>query len=221
MIVRSEETIVMIGGAVVAKRLLDRALQLATKVVAVDRGADIALSHSLIPEAVIGDFDSISSQARDKLAPETLHHIAEQDSTDFDKALRNVEAPLVIGVGFSGERIDHQLACYNSLSRYPRNRCVLLGQKDLVFLAPPTLQLDLEESTPVSLFPLGAVEGISDGLRWPIGGLNFAPDGQIGTSNMAEGAVEISVTSPKMLVILPNTQLELVVDALLNNLSRW
>ena len=211
----------MIGGAAVAKKLLDRVLKLATKVVAVDRGADTALSYRLNPDAVIGDFDSISTEARNSLAQEILHHIAEQDSTDFDKALRNVDAPLVVGVGFSGERIDHQLACYNSLIRHPQNRCILVGQKDLVFLAPPNLLLDLKANSPVSLFPFGAVEGISDGLRWPIGGLNFAPDGQIGTSNIAEGSVELSVTSPKMLVILSNKNLELVVDALLNSPSRW
>jgi thiamine pyrophosphokinase len=39
------------------------------------------------PEAVIGDFDSIRPAARTALPPDRLHPIAEQDTTDFDKAL--------------------------------------------------------------------------------------------------------------------------------------
>jgi thiamine pyrophosphokinase len=91
----------------------------------------------------------------------------------------------------------------------------------LVFLAPPSLRLDLEAGCAISLFPMGAVEGISDGLHWPIGGLNFAPDGQIGTSNRATGPVHLSLTAPKMLVILPANTLELASQALLSTVSSW
>src|SRR6056297_2856129 len=186
-------------------------MALAPRVVAADSGADTALGYGITPEAVIGDFDSITKATR-KILPETsLHRIAEQNSTDFDKCLRNINAPLVIGVGFTGDRQDHQLSCMNTLVRYPERPCVLLGRDELVFLCPPALRLDLAKGTRVSLFPLGAVEGVSDGLRWPIGGLNFAPDGLIGTSNEARGPVDIAVTSPKMLVILPSSTLTPVV----------
>jgi len=221
LIVHSEETITLIGGAKLDRHLLDRAMALAPRVVAADGGADAALLHEVIPEAVIGDFDSLSTSAREVLPPESLHPIEEQDSTDFDKCLRNIDAPLVIGVGFSGDRLDHQLACYNTLVRHPARRCVLLGREELVFLAPPTLRLELTAGTAVSLFPMGAVEGVSDGLRWPIGGLNFSPDGRIGTSNTALGPVDLSVTSAKMLVILPESTLETVVGALLEGMAYW
>ena len=221
MIVHSKETITLIGGAKLDGHVLDRAMALAPRVVAADGGADAALLHEVIPEAVIGDFDSLSTSAREVLPPESLHPIEEQDSTDFDKCLRNIDAPLVIGVGFSGDRLDHQLACYNTLVRHPARRCVLLGREELVFLAPPALRLELTAGTAVSLFPMGAVEGVSDGLRWPIAGLNFSPDGRIGTSNTALGPVDLSVTSAKMLVILPESTLETVVGALLEGTAHW
>ena len=41
---------------------------------------------------MIGDFDSISDAAQRALPPAALHRIAEQDSTDFDKCLRNIDA---------------------------------------------------------------------------------------------------------------------------------
>ncbi|SLN19324.1 Thiamin pyrophosphokinase, catalytic domain [Roseovarius litorisediminis] len=221
MIVHELEPITLIGGAAVNKPILLRAQSLAPQVVAADGGADAALAHDVMPLAVIGDFDSLSDSARAKIPADRLHEIPEQESTDFDKCLRNIMAPLVIGVGFSGSRLDHQLAAYNTLVRHPQHRCILLGTEELVFLAPPSLKLDLPKGCEVSLFPFGAVEGVSDGLLWPIAGLNFAPDGRVGTSNHATGPIHLSVTAPKMLVILPQAMLELAVEALLATVAGW
>jgi thiamine pyrophosphokinase len=220
-IVDESEPVTLIGGAEVTGARIARARALALQVVAADSGAEAALAHGITPRAVIGDFDSLGAAARDALPPASLHPIAEQDSTDFDKCLRNISAPLVIGIGFSGDRLDHQLAAYNTLVRHPARRCVLLGAEELVFLCPPSVSLPVAAGTPLSLFPMAAVEGVSDGLRWPIGGLNFAPDGRVGTSNAATGTVHLSVTAPKMLVILPESALETVVAALMATTAAW
>ncbi|WP_101065406.1 thiamine diphosphokinase [Roseovarius salinarum] len=221
MIVQSSEAVTLIGGADVRRPSLDRALNIAPRLVAADGGADAALALGLTPEAVIGDFDSLSDEARARLADDSLHPFADQDTTDFDKCLDNISAPLVIGVGFSGARLDHQLAAYNTMVRHAHQRCILLGTEELVLLAPPSLALDLPPGCPVSLFPLGAVEGVSDGLRWPISGLRFSPDGRVGTSNVATGPVDLSVTAPKMLVILPEHALEEAARALLDRPATW
>jgi thiamine pyrophosphokinase len=221
MIVADNKPVTLIGGAEIKKTLLDRAQSLGPLVVAADGGADAALYNGVVPDAVIGDFDSLSEAARERLPNSSLHKIAEQDTTDFDKCLRNIDAPLVVGIGFSGNRLDHQLAAYNTLVRHPDRPCLLLGVEELVFLCPPSIRLDLKISTPVSLFPMGAVEGVSDGLEYPIDGLNFAPDGRVGTSNVAIGPVDISVTSPKMLVILPQESFEQAAKALLAARSHW
>ncbi len=221
MIVDHSGPVLLIGGGVVSPSELALARALCTVVVAADSGADAALAQGIRPDAVIGDLDSLSDAARAALPPERLHLIAEQDSTDFDKCMRNISAPLVIGVGFCGARVDHELATLNTLVRRPDRRCLLLGAATLTFLAPPALRLPLEPQTPVSLFPMAAVEGVSDGLFWPIAGLNFTPDGQIGTSNVATGDVFLNFTSPKMLMILPTHCLELAVRALLDTPQTW
>ena len=221
MIVVHDKPVTLIGGAEVSKPVLSRAQSLAPLVVAADGGAKAALVNGVVPRAVIGDFDSLTDDMRAQIPKEALHPIPEQDTTDFDKCLRNIAAPLVVGIGFSGKRLDHQLAAYNTLVRHPDRPCLLLGVEELVFLCPPSIRLDLETGCPVSLFPMGAVEGVSDGLQYPIDGLNFAPDGRVGTSNTALGPVDISVTSPKMLVILPQECLEQVASALLTAGSNW
>lgn len=200
---------------------LQRVLALTSCAVAADSGAGPLLDHGIRPEAVIGDFDSITDAHRGAIPEQALHPVAEQDSTDFEKCISRIDAPLIVGAGFSGARVDHQMAVCNVLVRWPARRCALLGSDDVIFLAPPHMALDLPPGCRVSLFPMGVVEGRSSGLNWPIDGLVMTPDGQIGTSNMATGAMELNVTAPKMLVILPADHLEAVVAMLLENAARW
>jgi len=221
MIVHKTGPVALIGGADVENAVLDLALSMAKCVVAADGGASAALARGVVPEAVIGDFDSLAADVRAALPPAALHRVTEQDSTDFEKCIARIDAPLIVGAGFSGARVDHQLAVCNVLVRWPARRCALISADDVMFLAPPEMALDLEEGCRVSLFPMGAVEGRSQGLNWSIDGLVLSPDGQIGTSNFATGRISLSVTAPKLLVILPAAHLAQVADMLLNNPARW
>lgn len=220
-IVAKSEPVTLVGGAEAAITLLHKALALGPTLIAADGGARLALAHGLLPEAVIGDLDSISGTVRAALPASALHRVAEQDSTDFEKCLMRIDAPLILGVGFSGARVDHQLAVCNALARWPQKRCVLVGADDVMFLAPPSMALDLPEGCRVSLFPMGAVEGRSEGLNWPIDGLVLTPDGQIGVSNFVVGPLQLSVTGPKLLVILPLEHLGEVAEMLLRTPARW
>jgi thiamine pyrophosphokinase len=211
----------LVGGAEVNHDLLREAMQLTSAMVAADGGAALALEIGVMPEAVIGDLDSLPDAVAAQIAPKRVHRIEEQDSTDFDKCLRHIEAPLTIGVGFSGGRVDHQLAAFATLVRHAGRRCILVGEEDLVFLAPPSLRMRPVIGSRMSLFAMAAVEGVSEGLRWPIKGLNFAPDGRDGTSNEVVGEVFLAVTAPKMLVILPVSELAEVVRALSGAVARW
>lgn len=174
----------------------------------------MALRQGLLPEAVIGDLDSISAAARAALSPDRLHLIAEQDTTDFEKCLTRIDAPLILGLGFGGPRLDHWLAVANALVRHPDLPCVILGGADIAFAAPPRISLPLAPGTRVSLFPLAPVTGRSVGLRWPIEGLHLAPDGRIGTSNEALGPVHLEFDAAGMLVILPRATLSLITAVL-------
>ncbi|SDW30095.1 thiamine diphosphokinase [Roseicitreum antarcticum] len=214
-IVQSNTGVTLIGGGETDAETLHDALRFAPEVVAADGGADVALRFGLRPRAVIGDFDSISAAAKAALPEGALFPIAEQDSTDFSKCLRSVAAPFILAVGFTGARLDHTLAAFNTLALHPGRRVIVLGGPDLCFLAPPALALNLAVGSRFSLFPMAAVSGHSRGLRWEIGGLRFAPDGISGTSNeVAAESVEVTFERPGMLVILPRVALPTVLDAL-------
>lgn len=215
----SDEGVTLVGGGPVARGDLAAALSRAPRLAAADSGADRALALGLQPDVVIGDLDSLSPSGRATLGPRVLH-VAEQDSTDFEKCLTRIQAPLVLAVGFTGGRLDHALAVMNALARLPGRRCVLLGDADAVVLCPPEIALDLLPGTRVSLFPMAEVTGRSIGLAWPVDGLTFSPGGTIGTSNRATGPVRLVMDGPGMLLMVPPA----ARDALLAGLQaapRW
>ncbi|MCB6178858.1 thiamine diphosphokinase [Rhodobacter sp. Har01] len=220
-IVQAVEGVTLVGGGPVPTRDLARARARAPVVVAADGGANRLLPIRVQPQAVIGDLDSISDAARAAIPADRLHFLPDQATTDFDKALRSIEAPFILALGFAGARIDHGLAVMNTLVRHANRRCLVLGPRDLAFAAPPELHLQLRPGDPLSLFPLAPVRGESDGLDWPIAGLAFAPDGFIGTSNrVSTGPVRLAFDRPGMIVILPRNRLDAAITALRGPLPR-
>jgi len=214
MIVHTSRPVTLVGGADLIRSDLDAALSLAPVLVAADGGAGLLWQAGLRPVAVIGDMDSIPPGARDAFA-DVIHEVAEQDSTDFDKALREIDAPLVLALGFTGGRLDHELAVLHSLAMRPHARCIVVGTETLVFLCPPRITLALDPGTTVSLFPLAGVRVASTGLEWPTDHLTFSPLARIGTSNAATGPVTLVPDAPHMLVILPRAELGAAINGLL------
>jgi thiamine pyrophosphokinase len=214
-VVSGHSAVTLVGGGVLRQSDLHAALALAPVLVAVDGGADAVSATGLTPAAVIGDLDSVSADVRAHLPDDIFLEISEQDSTDFDKALRHLAVPLVLAVGFTGARLDHELAVFHSLVTRPEHRCIVIGERDVVFHAPRRLSIDLAPGTRVSLFPMGPVSGRSEGLRWPIDAIAFHPARRIGTSNEATGGpVGIETDAPGLLVILPRAELDAAVAAL-------
>lgn len=208
-IVRCATVLTLLGGGAARGTEIALAVARSASVVAVDSGAEAALEAGLMPEAVIGDFDSLSEAVRVALPPDRLHRVEEQDSTDFEKALERVQAPLILGVGFTGHRRDHELAALHGLLRFAAQRVILLSEADAICLCPPDMELDLAAGTRVSLFPMMPVRGRSEGLAWPIAGIDFAPGVRIGTSNAATGGrVRLRMDRPGMLLLLPLESLD-------------
>ena len=206
--------ITLVGGGAPSRAALTRALAVAPHLVAADGGADAALDLGFTPDLAVGDFDSISEAARAVLGPDRLRHDPDQESTDFDKVLAAVDAPLILGVGFSGARLDHTLAAMSTLAQNPHRRIVLDTGEDLCLLCPPRLALDLAPGSRVSLYPLTELRCGSEGLQWPTDHLTFAPLGRIGTSNAATGPVVLTPSAPAMLLLLPVEAMGVLRDGL-------
>lgn len=213
-IVYTPEPVTLVGGGRVSRKLVNEALTYAPVPIAADGGANLALRMGIVPHAVIGDFDSIAPATKAAIPADRLIQVSEQDSTDFEKCLSRVAAPFLLAVGFAAGRLDHALAVCSALIRHAGPPVIVLSETDAVFASPGELELPLAKGTRVSLFPLTPVTGRSEGLRWPIGGLDFDPARQIGTSNEAVGPVRLTFDAPGMLVILPRACLRVAIPAL-------
>lgn len=213
-IVEFDEPVTLLGGGAVDAYQLQQMLSLAPRLVAADGGANMAVAAGLIPDFVIGDYDSVLPETLAMVPPDRQMRVPEQETTDFEKCLSRIVAPLILGLGFLGPRADHTLAAFSALVRYPERPCILIGPDDVVFACPASLALDLPPGMRLSLFPMVPVRGESTGLRWPIDGLDLAPDGRIGTSNEAVGPVTLRPGGRGLLVLLPLTGLEAAIRAL-------
>jgi len=213
-IVHEIDPITLVGGGELGPNDLKLALERAPVLVAADGGAGAAVRAGHVPVAVIGDFDSLSAQTRAQIPKDRLFPIEEQTSTDFDKALRNITAPMVLAVGFLGARVDHQLGALNTLVRHADRPCILIGAQEVIFHVPPRLTVSLEPGDIVSLFPMARVCGRSVGLEWPIDGLVLEPGGRIATSNRALGDVELKMDGAGLLMIAPRRALDAVMRAI-------
>ena len=215
VLLESTRGVTIVGAGDASSKEIANALRLAPVLVAADGGAEIALNSGFVPQAVIGDMDSLPAAVRAKLPDSSLHQIEEQDSTDFDKCLRSVSAPRFIAVGVAGPRLDHGLVALNTLVRHPQKHVLMLAGDDVAFMAPRSIELRLPPGTRVSLFALSAVTGRSRGLKWSIEGIAFAPDGRTGTSNVAVAeVVTLEFESRGMLLIMPSEHLGAAAAAL-------
>ena len=213
-IVVSSDPVTLVGGGHACVEELSEALTLAPVCVAVDGGAGLALQADVFIEALIGDLDSISPAQLSQIPPDRQFRINEQETTDFDKALRLVDAPLMIAVGFTGGRIDHQLAAFHALAKAAHVPCILLARNEIILLAPPEIAVPTQAGDVVSIVPLAPMTGTSTGLEWPIDGLALDPLTRIGTSNRATGPMTLTCDSPHGLLILPRRLIRQVAASL-------
>ncbi|MEM0922827.1 MAG: thiamine diphosphokinase [Pseudomonadota bacterium] len=212
---RFDGPVTLVGGGALDRSMLEEARELAPDLVAADGGANLLADWGLPVAALIGDMDSV--EAPNRVAGAEIVALAEQDSTDFEKCLYATKAPFYLAAGFTGGRVDHMLAVFNAMLRRPEPPVVLIGEEEVIALAPPgrTLVLELWPGARVSFFPLGPAKGIaSEGLAWSVEGLAMAPDGRIGTSNRAEeAAVMVGFDRPGILVMLERAALSTLIHA--------
>lgn len=215
---RASGPVALVGAGPVPPGTLDVCLSRSVAAVGADGGAAALLAAGRMPDAVIGDLDSLSAEG---VPADRILRVAGQDDTDLEKCLDRIDAPMVLGAGFLGGRVDHELAAMNVLARRAlagSAPCVLLGAHDAAFAVPRRIVLAMVPGDRMSLFPMVEVSGRSTGLHWPIGGIVFAPDGRIGTSNrVADAADEVvlAMDAPGMICIVPAARFGAVIAGLL------
>ena len=212
-IVEEGKIMAAFGGGFATRDDLEKVNAVASGLVCADGAGMQALRFGLRPDLVAGDFDS-GDQGVLEADGIATYRDTDPDCTDFAKVLRLISARLVVGAGFLGRRLDHQLAVLGHLAAQPAGRVLLLGPHEVVFRLPAQISLPFGEATGVSLFPVTPVTACSTGLQWNLDGIDLRPDGMIATSNRALGDVLITVEHGALLAILPRRWFDMCVAVL-------
>ena len=173
-------------------------------VVAADAGADRLLKYNIMPDAVIGDLDSISDKTSTKLE-EWIVSNKNIQKTDLEKAVEYAfkkGATEIQIIGWSGGRIDHTLG---ALGLAFDSRISLIDEQFTIEAVKDLKTIEDKENTIFSLIAVPEARISVTGARWNLEHEKLSMGGrgihnEIGPS----GKVNIKCHSGKLLLIKGN-----------------
>ena len=147
-------------------------LQSAPYVVCCDGAADRYIATGRVPDAIVGDGDSISAENREKFA-HLLHIISEQESNDQTKTVRYLlehGMRRIAIVGATGRREDHTIGNISLLIEYARAGGDVCSFTDHGVFIPcnGTTTHKSRKGQQVSIFSITAKDLSAKGLLYPI-----------------------------------------------------
>lgn len=176
-------TVIIANGDAPTVEDIRRWLRAGDRLICADGGARAATRLGLMPQVVIGDFDSLSEDDLQHLAGRgaALHRYpAHKDETDLELALNHAVASLagepgeIVILGALGGRLDQTIANVMLLAMpaLAGAHVLIAAGNEQTFLITPDQPADLR-GTPgdiVSLIPFGGdARGVrSEGLEYPL-----------------------------------------------------
>ena len=167
-----------------------------------------------LPEAVVGDMDSLPKALRERLSPIVVH-VAEQDDNDQTKAMRWVlehhpDVTEIHILGATGRRADHTIGNLGLLMEYTRLfdlgdvRVEAVSDYGTAFALTDTCELHVGKGRRVSLFsPDNSLAIKSEGLQWPTDAIVFDNWWPATLNRATDDVVRLTFSHPsRALVIL-------------------
>lgn len=93
------------------------------RIVCADKGVEMAEKLSIVPDLVVGDFDSVPSGTAERLAEKNVplvRYPVRKDLTDTELAMDfciEEKSEMIVLFGALGSRLDHMIASLHTLSR--------------------------------------------------------------------------------------------------------
>lgn len=162
-----EPALIIANGESCNRELLDQLLEWSPLVVVLDSAIERVIELGIKIDVLIGDFDRDFDfeKYKDLQFPIEIVKVEDQNSTDLDKAYnylieRNIPAANVVWA--TGRRADHTITNLTNVIKFKdKLKIVLLDDYSKVFLLPKSFKKWYPKNTPISLIPLGIVNGIT------------------------------------------------------------
>ena len=171
-------------------------LKIGARIVAIDGGLIYCKELGIIPELIVGDFDSVPKALLEEYqdVPKISLPI-EKDQTDLEYALEHElqHNKTVILFGVLGARVDHSLTNLLLATRYP-GKVFIDTERETIFAIQQEAKIESFIGQTISLIPInGPVTGITTkGLQWELNKGTLSAS-FIGISNVAKQK-EIHIT---------------------------
>ena len=208
-------TAVLICGGDITAAFLRKCLEQYTDafLYAVDGGLTVADSAQVMPDVLVGDFDTADATlvARYESRCEVLRHIPEKDATDTELAVDDALArgmEQIVLLGATGSRMDHTLANFHMLYRILEQGRTgwILNESNRISLHRSSFSVRKGElfGTYLSFLPFyGDVKGlVLSGVKYPLSGKDMTAGNSLGVSNEAkDDIIGVSFDAGHLLMI--------------------
>ena len=214
-----------IDGAFVEEQLEEARQQAERKgetlyIIAADKGVECCLELGIVPDRIVGDFDSIDPSSKERmetLGAEITYLRPEKDDTDSEAALQiafQESEGNIYFVGSTGTRLDHVMGNISILGQGPmhqrkiwmidpHNKCYMLTAEEH-HPACAVIRKEKQFGTYVSLIPVnGTAKGVTlEGMKYSLHDEDLPPFTSLGISNEVIGHVaKIRIKQGSLLVI--------------------
>jgi thiamine pyrophosphokinase len=207
---KQEPALIIANGEACSEELLGQLLEWSPFVLVLDHAIYRVLELGIKVDAWLGDFDHRHDfeAVRERQHPLDIIHTPDQDKTDLEKAIEYLidrDFPAANIVWATGRRADHALTNMTNLVRYRQQiRLVMLDNYSKIFPLAGTFEKWYTAGTPLSLIPVGTVEGITtSGLKYNLSDETLTLGYRSGNSNeaAADGFVRISSRRGDLLIM--------------------
>lgn len=205
-------TIIIGNGSLKNYSSLKAEIKKADLLICADGGAKHLEKISILPDILIGDFDSISPKQVKKYTKKgvKIHQFpSNKNDTDtalaIDLAVQNGASSLSL-FGVTGSRLDHSLSSVFLLKKLCEKNipsCIFSDNNEL-FLIKDYIELEKKDKSFVTLLALSEnISGLTTkGLGYPLENASLELGSSLGVSNyFTENKAEISIKSGMLLVI--------------------
>jgi len=181
-----------------------QALDLAESIICCDGSVESLINYGKHPQAIVGDFDSISKNFKKDFA-DILVHTADQSENDLRKTLKWVEkfgGKSVTILGASGKREDHLLGNIFSILQFDiKIDTVMITDYGKFYMVHKSQSFDGFRGQKVSLFSVDkSIKITTDGLKYPLQNETLSTL-YMGTLNtMLDEQFSINISHGKILV---------------------
>jgi thiamine pyrophosphokinase len=173
-----------------------------------DGGANSAFNYNLIPDFIIGDFDSIEKNVLNYYKTKSrVIQFKRQNDTDLEKclkyaSLKKYEEAVVLGA--TGDRLDHTFCNLGIVLKfYDKIRIKIIHQKSILCAYSKTVLLNSVKGETISLYGFDKRTKItSTGLKYPLNNIALPFGQKESTSNLALGdKIKLQIRNGKIFVV--------------------